>query len=518
MEKLGKLGQQIYQKIWAKISIAGCLLLTIVLLVSCSANDSASLSSGIPGGYYSRLSQQVSNSAKQVVSMNLQTIESSGSKENLQRLLDKQTDFALAQLDVVSEAMRQNKVQAVAVLAKEYVHLIARNDAGIKTFNDLQGKRIAIGNPESGIYFTATQLFEAAKMQIIADESGFDDAFKKIKDKQIDAIVYVGSLGTNEKLRNELSATPNLRLLAIPSGLINYFTVQNPGAYQAATIPVGIYNASPALPAEDIATFSTSTVLVTRPDTNSQKVSLLTWSIISSSRLFSVFYPELATGDGKALLERGLFYIHPASRSVFTNGDPRDAFLRYLQENKPLQAGATMFIGTSLIGYMLRRWNRKKSEKLIKATRKAVSELRSLMDKDLAQTLVNIEQLRQQHRLMLIDGAMTPEIYDQAGRMTQVLADQCRILQQKQHREEIQNMLTLIDEWQTKLQNQPSSALSLLQETQEKYRQMLVSDQIDIQTYLQLKQLSLIALQSLLPRQSYLVVKGEPSKVNKDNS
>merc|ERR1712054_100889 len=121
------------------------------------------------------------------------------------------------------------------------------------------------------------------------------------------------------------------------SSLVNYLTIQFPESYQGKFIPQGTYKPLPQLPNQDLLTISTPGALITRPDVNQRKVSLLTWAIISNFRQYSPFYPQLASEQDAKLLSEGLIYIHPGAQQVFNHGDPRVAWQRYLQENKPLQ-------------------------------------------------------------------------------------------------------------------------------------------------------------------------------------
>ena len=385
--------------------------------------------------------------------------------------------------------MKTGKVEAILILAHEYLHLITQADSDIQTFADLQGKRVAIGTPGSGIYFTAKRLFSATNLNIIEEKIGFDQSFSKLKQKQIDAMVYVGPLGSSKKVQAELTNSSALKLIPIETALINYLTIQFPESYQNATFPKGSYIPLPPLPEEDLPTISTAAALVTRPDLDKEKIALLAWSILSSSRQYSPFYPELATGDAKFLLHSGLVYLHPASLQAFNQGDPREAWVRYLEENQDLQAGIIIVLSTGIIGFVLRLWRQRRCVKLIKNSRLALSEISYNVETNPIQALKEVEELRQQHRLMLIEGELPTEAYEKVERMTQVLVDQCRNLQEKQHQKDIQNTLNLMGEWQEISQFCPEEAQKKLKELEQKYREMLLSRQIDIQTYINLKQL-----------------------------
>ncbi len=473
--------------------------IALVGINSCSsAPDRVVISSGTTDGYYNRLAEQIGASTHTIVGMNIQNLASEGSRQNLQRLLDRQADFALVQLDVVSDAMRQGKVQAVAILANEHIHVIAQADSTLRSLTDLDGKRVGMGSQGSGIRFTSEQLMTSIGLKVRADSSSFDEVFQRLTTRRVDAALYVGSLGASEKLRQRLAGNPKLRLLPMPPEVINYLTTRDPGRYQSATIPMGTYEARPAIPAQDISTLSTATVLVTRPDVDDRRVGLLTWAILSTSRKFSPFYPELQTGDPRSFLQKGLFYIHPSAQAVYEQGDPRDAWIRYWENNSDLQAGLVILIGTSSIGLLLQKLRRDRSKKLITSTSKRMNELRQLLPHDAQLAINGIEELSQEHRLMFIEGAITSEVYEEVRQKTQTFADQCRNLLEQHRKRFVLDTLLLLDDWQAALQADPQAALQKLTQIKQQYREMLLADQVDIKAYIEL--MELISVMTLVPQ------------------
>ena len=487
---------------WRRIPLHS-LVCTIVLIgvSSCSRqSDRITISSGTTSGYYNRLAQQIGVSAQNTVGVDVQNLSSEGSGQNLQRLLDRQADFALVQLDVVTEVMRQGKVQAVAILANEPIHVIARSDSKARSLTDLAGKRVGMGSQGSGIRFTADHLMTAIGLKVRVDNSSFDQVFERLATRQVDAAIYVGSVGASEKLRQRLASNRALRLLPLPPEVINYLVIRDPGAYQAATIPTGTYAVRPAIPAQDIPTLSTATVLVTRPDVDEKAVGLLTWAILSTSRKFSPFYPDLQAGEPRSLLQKGLFYIHPAAQAVYDQGDPRDAWIRYWENNSDLQAGLVILLGTSSIGLLLQKWRRDRSKKLITATSKRMSELKQLLPQDAQLAIDGIEELSQEHRLMFIEGSIPSEVYEEVRQKTQTFADQCRNLLEQRRKRFVLDTLLLLDDWQASLQLDPEAALQKLTEIKQQYREMLLADQIDIKAYIDL--MELISVMTLVPQTS----------------
>jgi hypothetical protein len=474
----------------------------IFLLAGCNRSpNSITLSSGVSGGYYNRLAQQIATSTNRTVNVEVQNLKSEGSIENLNRLLDRQVDFALVQLDVVSEAMQQGKVQAIAVLANEPIHIIASREAKIRTFSDLEGKRVGIGAPGSGIRYTSDSIAKAFNLDLQKDSSNFEEAFRKLSNRQLDATIYVGSMGASQRIRQQLVAKPFLQIIPIQPNLVNYLINREPGSYQPISIPEGSYSARPNIPDRDIPTLATSTVLITRPDVSEKTVGLLTWSILYNSRQFSFFYPELQTGEARALLQKNLLYIHPGAQSVYAqNADPRDAWIRYLESNSDLQAGIFILLATSGIGLIIRRWNRDRCKKLLASTISRLNELNQLLPENAQQALAGIEDLSQEHRLMFIDGSITPDIYEQVQHKTQTFTEQCRNTIKQQHKQLVLDTLLILDDWQAALQIDPESALQKLTSLKQQYREMLIHDQVEIQAYIELMELTLLSVMSLTHR------------------
>merc|ERR1712178_169790 len=159
-------------------------------------------------------------------------------------------------------------------------------DSNIKTLADLQGKQVIIGAEGSGIYFTAKRIFEASNIEVIEIKSN-QDRLKKLINDVVDAFIYVGPLATSERFKQELNKSPQLNLIPVDSSLVNHLTIQFPESYQGKFIPQGTYKPLPQLPNQDLLTISTPGALITRPDVNQRKVSLLTWAIISNFPQYS---------------------------------------------------------------------------------------------------------------------------------------------------------------------------------------------------------------------------------------
>ena len=485
------------------LSMSGCGL----------ASKPIGLSTGSPTGYYYRLGQSIEASVENTVSIDVDVLQSTGSQNNLQQLLNSDTDLALVQLDVAEESMKAGDVLAIAILAQEHIHLISRQTIGSSTktgtntepatLSDLTGLTVAIGPPGSGIRFTATQLLDTALLDetVQINEAGFSDALDLLSQGQVDAAFYVGRLGANQSLREAFAANPDLTLLSISPSLANFLAIQNPGVYRAATIPEGVYGVVPSRPDRPLSSLSTPTVLVTRPDIAPKTIRLITWSIVATAHRYVSFYPELHSGDPNELLRQGLFFVHPDAVDVYEYGDPRQVWVRYWENNSDLQAGIFLLLGTSVAGMMLQYWRKMRSHRLSNKILQRTIEINQLLSQSPQEALREIEELSQDNRFQFIAGKIPDEVYAQVQQKTQTLSDRCRSVLDRERREEILNTLLLLDEWQETLQTDPPAALSKLSQIKQQYRDMLLSNQVDIQAYMELTELTLISLMTLVPKQ-----------------
>ncbi len=412
------------------------LLAASLGVVGCSPLDPAptSLSSGANQSAYARIGEQIQASAAAVNLKVTDTRNSQGSRQNLERLLAQEVDFAITQLDVASEAMAKGEVVAIAILTEEYLHVVTDETSKINRFEHLDNKKVSIGPERSGINFTASRIFQATNLRIYAQNSTLGDGkiISRLRSGQEDALVYVGPLKASNKVRTILSQNVGLRFIPLEPSFINYLTLQFPESYRQAIIPEGTYRPLPQLPSQDILTISTPGALLTRPDVGHDTVALVTWAILSTARQFAPFYPKLAEQNGARHLYEGLIYVHPAAQQTYLNGDPRVAWLRYLQENKPLQAASIMLLSTTTIGFMLRRWRYQQTEKILRANRQAIASLFKQMKQDPKTALHEMEELRQSYRLRLIAGTLAPELYQKIDHLNAIVTEQCLIELKKQ--------------------------------------------------------------------------------------
>jgi hypothetical protein len=163
-----------------------------------------------------------------------------------------------------------------------------------------------------------------------------------------------------------------------------------------------------------------------------------------------------------------------------------------------------MLLSTSTIGFLIRWWRKRRSAEIIKSSRQSIAELRALVENNPQQALENVEQLRQQHRLMLVDGALSQDAYEEIEKMTSILSDRCRTWQKRQERKFALNTLKLVGDWQNELRKDPNSALHRINQVEGELKNMLLANEIDIEIYALIKQLILTLIMCFVPQKILL--------------
>ena len=177
--------------------------------------------------------------------INLTVYNSKGSIENVFAVYQRPgVQLGIVQADVLafvsklqSDPVLQRiakKTRMVFPLYNEEVHVLGRRD--ITEFDDLAGRRVAVGREGSGTYLTARLLFKLSDVQpaeMVQIDTG--EALAELKAGRIDAMFYVA--GYPVKLfTDDVKDSDQLALVPITNKSIVEF-------YPKAEIPASVYGA-----------------------------------------------------------------------------------------------------------------------------------------------------------------------------------------------------------------------------------------------------------------------------------
>ena len=153
-------------------------------------------------------------------------------------------------------------LRAIAGLYPEEIHIVVRADSAIRSLRDLKGKRVALGEPESGTLTDARMVIEAAGLnecEIKAEYLRLSDAASGLVQGRIDAFFLVGGYPV-PAITDVTTAVPT-RLLPIPRDVAERLSHKF-SFYEPDVIPAGTY---PGVDT-DIPTVSTMAIWLVRED------------------------------------------------------------------------------------------------------------------------------------------------------------------------------------------------------------------------------------------------------------
>ena len=180
---------------------------------------------------------------------------SAGTIANVLDVNTRRADAALAQSDVVAQAVagkgafkiRQSHIRLIADLFPEEVHVVAAKAAHIRSIADLKGKRVSIGDANSGTIVTARAVLAAWRVpeaRLKASTDPADVAADKLARDEIDAFFFTG--GAPVPLVRDLIASGKAVLVPIDGAGRKRLIAANPDL-AAAAIAAGLYPATGAV-------------------------------------------------------------------------------------------------------------------------------------------------------------------------------------------------------------------------------------------------------------------------------
>lgn len=235
-----------------------------------------------------------------------------GSVANINGIKSGELDMGVAQSDVQYQAYNGEgnfeddafeDLRAVFRIHGEPLTLLAREDSGIETLDDLEGKRVNIGNPGSG---------QRNTMEVVMDAKGWDeDTFSLVSeldaaeqaaalsDNNIDAMVYV--VGHPNGSIQEATTTVDSRLIPMNDDDIQGIVDEYP-YYTSSVIPGGLYKNNP----DDVETFGVAATFVTSADADDDVVYETVKAVFDDFDRFKRLHPAFENLDAEEMVTQGL--------------------------------------------------------------------------------------------------------------------------------------------------------------------------------------------------------------------
>jgi len=247
-------------------SLVLCAGLAMASLPASAAEQFINVLTGGTSGVYYPLGVALSgNIGKALPNAKVSVQATKASVENLNLLQAGRGEIAFTLGDSLSDAWKGNeeagfkaplkRLRGIAAIYPNYIQIVARADAGIKTLADLKGKRISVGAPRSGTELNARAILNAAGITYKdfskVEYLPFGESVELMKNRQLDVTLQSAGLGV-ASLR-DLATSVDIIVVPIPPDVVKK---TNDPAYIAATIPANTYKGQAAdVPAAAVQNF-----------------------------------------------------------------------------------------------------------------------------------------------------------------------------------------------------------------------------------------------------------------------
>ncbi|UGA56114.1 TAXI family TRAP transporter solute-binding subunit [Vibrio sp. VB16] len=203
------------------------------------------------------------------------------------------------------------ELRAVFSIHPEPFTVVARADSGIKTFADLKGKRVNIGNPGSGQRGTVEVLMERygwTKDDFkLASELKASEQSKALCDNKIDAMVYV--VGHPSGAIKEATTSCDSVIVSVNGKEVDGLLADN-SFYRTATVPGGMYTGNDA----DVETFGVGATFVSSTSVSDDVVYAIVKAVFENFSTFKKLHPAFANLKKEEMIKDGLSApLHPGA-------------------------------------------------------------------------------------------------------------------------------------------------------------------------------------------------------------
>jgi hypothetical protein len=251
------------------------------------------------------------------------TVESTGgSVFNINAVMSGDMDIGFAQSDTQFYALngqgpfkeKQPKLRALFSVYPELFTLVTRQDANIKSFADLKGKRMNIGDPGSGTRATTELVMVATGIRKedlrLATELKFVEMAPALCDNKIDAFSFVA--GHPNAIFQEAATTCASSIATVTGPGIDKLVKDNP-FYAKANIPGKMYkgtdNPQPS--------FGVLATMVASADLPEQTAYIITKALFDNFDDFRKLHPAVANIVKEQMLEGNTVPFHPGALKYF---------------------------------------------------------------------------------------------------------------------------------------------------------------------------------------------------------
>ena len=193
--------------------------------------------------------------------------------------------------------------------------VVARRDAGIKSFDDLQGKRVNIGNPGSG---------QRGTMEVVMAAKGWDKSVFSLANElpasqqslalchdRVQAMIY--TVGHPNASVGQAAGLCDAIIVAVKGPAIDQLVAEHP-FYAYTDIPGGIYSGNP----EAVSTFGVKATVVSSAQVDAEIIYTIVKTVFENLDDFKKIHPAFSGLSPEHMVRDGLSApLHEGARRYY---------------------------------------------------------------------------------------------------------------------------------------------------------------------------------------------------------
>ncbi|MEK0452326.1 MAG: hypothetical protein AGIKBDMD_00254 [Synergistaceae bacterium] len=200
-------------------------------------------------------------------------------------------------------------IRALVPLYPEAVHIVVLKGSGIKSIQDLKGKKVSVGAVGGSVSLTAETLFKHAgldpKKDMKLEYLGHAESVNAFMDKNIDAAVTVGAIGIASVV--EPMTLGIVELIDVSNDLVEKMIKTTP-YFAKMTIPAGSYKGQE----KDVKTFSSPNILAVHEKIGESTAYMMTKTLFQNKNDLVVISARMAAMDAAKIKDIKI-PLHPGA-------------------------------------------------------------------------------------------------------------------------------------------------------------------------------------------------------------
>lgn len=304
-----------------KTALIMAFLFVLAALTACGQKGRLRIGTAGEGGNYNSLGNALSQTLqKDPYKVNVEVKTTAGSAANIRLLSQDYLELAIAQSDVIDEmytgtldTQAMKGYSAIAALYPEPVQIVVRADSGIASVSDLAGKKVSVGEADSGTQKNAAQILQAYGLtsnMLTVQNMTYAEASKALGDGSIDAMFCTA--GAPAQVITDLSGATPVNLIPIEGQQSDLLTGAY-GFYAKAVIPAGTYKGQDS----DVTTLAVMSVLLASDKTPADKIYTITGALFKEKAALNAAVPVEFDLEEQKAVESVTIPFHPGAAQYY---------------------------------------------------------------------------------------------------------------------------------------------------------------------------------------------------------